>query len=371
MKTILFIIQKEFIQIFRNKTMLPIIFVLPIIQLLILVHAATFEMKNIDLIVQDNDNSQISRGLISKLEGSPFFNIVGHTYSPNVINDALFSNDADIAIVIPSNMEKELMQEKHSSIQLQVNAIDGVVAGLSNSYLSAILQDYNINVVLNEIMPMQPSTKSIGMKESFWYNPELDYKSYMVPGILVLLVTLIGMFLSGMNLVREKEIGTIEQINVTPIKKYQFITGKLVPFLIIALFELSFGLIVGVLLFDVPIRGSLLLIFGVATIYLVLVLGLGLFMSTISSTQQQAMFISFFFIMIFILMSGLFTDVSSMPHWAIELNRINPIAYFIKILRVVLLKGSELRHIKTEVISLIVYAVCILGVAIMRYRKTA
>ena len=193
----------------------------------------------------------------------------------------------------------------------------------------------------------------------------------MAPGILAILVTLVGMFLAGMNLVREKEIGTIEQLNVTPIKKYQFIIGKLVPFWLIGLFDLAFGLVIAKLFFNLPMVGSLFLLFGFASVYLIGVLGLGLFISTVSDTQQQVMFVSYFFLIIFILMGGIFTPVESMPNWAQEVNRINPIFYFMRIMRMVVLKGSDFFDLIKEFISLVVLGITFLSLAIWRYRKTA
>ena len=177
--------------------------------------------------------------------------------------------------------------------------------------------------------------------------------------------------MSGMNLVREKEMGTIEQLNVTPVKKYQFIFGKLVPFWIIALFDLAFGLLIAWLVFDLPIVGSLWLLFGMAGVYLIGVLGLGLFISTITDTQQQLMFVSFFFMMVFILMGGIFTPVESMPQWAQIADRINPIFYFMKILRMIILKGSGFFDLLEEFISLSFLGIVFLSLAIWRYRKTA
>jgi ABC-2 type transport system permease protein len=191
----------------------------------------------------------------------------------------------------------------------------------------------------------------------------------MVPGILCLLVTIIAFLLSGMNIVREKEIGTIEQINVTPIRKVQFIAGKLLPFWIIALFELAFGLTIGKLLFNIPIIGSLGLIFLSAAVYIFVILGFGLLISTMTNTQQQSMLVSFFFMVIFILMSGLFTSIESMPEWAQKLDRINPIAYFIRIMRMVMLKGSDFHDIRESFYSLVVYALAIISFAVWRYRK--
>ncbi len=211
-------------------------------------------------------------------------------------------------------------------------------------------------------MPVQTNT-------SFWFNPQLDYKTYMVPGILVLLVTIIGLFLSAMNVVREKEIGTIEQINVTPIHKYQFITGKLLPFWIIAMFELAFGLLIAKIIFSLPVLGNVGVVFTVASIYILAILGLGLFISTITNTQQQAMFIAWFFMVIFILMSGLFTPIDSMPDWAQKLNIINPIAYFIKVMRMVLLKGAGFADVLNQIIALTFYAIVSLTLAVRMYKK--
>lgn len=193
----------------------------------------------------------------------------------------------------------------------------------------------------------------------------------MLPGILVILITIIGMFLSALNLVREKEMGTTEQINVTPIKKYQFIIGKLLPFWIIALFELTLGLVIGYYFFDVPVLGNISTLLLFASIYLFAVLGVGLFISTIASTQQQLMFVSFFFMLTFILMSGIFTPVESMPAWAQKINIINPFSYFIRVIRMILLKGSGLIDISREIVSMSVYALITLSFSIWRYRKIA
>jgi ABC-2 type transport system permease protein len=215
------------------------------------------------------------------------------------------------------------------------------------------------------------TVQQVDISYSFWYNPELNYQVFMLPGILVILVTIIGMFLPALNLVREKEIGTIEQINVSPIKKYQFIAGKLVPFLIIGLFELSFGLAFGKLVYAIPLEGNLLLLFGFASVYLMAALGMGLFISASSSNQQQVMFMSFFFLLTFILMSGIFTPVESMPHWASWVNIVNPFAYFMKVIRMVLLKGSTFADIRHEFFSMLLFAAGILSLAVWRYRKIA
>ncbi|MFO7940677.1 MAG: ABC transporter permease [Bacteroidales bacterium] len=371
MRTILFLIQKEFIQVFRNKTMLPIIFALPVLQLLILANAATFEMQSIKLVVVDSDNSTRSRELIHTFEGSSFYQIVAYEEDVDHAFDYLMDNSADAVLTIAHDFERTLLREDKGEVQLLVNAINGTAAGLINAYTSGIIADFNRKILLEMVTPDQLSNmKTVQVERSFWYNPDLDYKVYMVPGILVILVTMVSMFLAALNIVREKEIGTIEQVNVSPIGKFQFIVGKLTPFLLIGLFELAFGLAIGWLFFDVPIRGSLGVLFVFATLYLIVVLGIGLFMSTIAQTQQQVMFINFFFMLVFILMSGIFTPTESMPEWAQRVNIINPLAYFMRVIRMIMLKASSMEHILPEVRNLSAYAVVILSLATWRYRKT-
>jgi len=371
MRTILFLMQKEFIQVFRNKTMLPIIFALPVVQLVILVHAATFEMQSINLVVVDEDHSSWSQRLVHTFAGSDFYEIKAHEASVARAYDYLVDNSADAILHISEDFESTMHREERGEVQLLVNAINGTAAGLINAYSAGIIARFNQEVILEVATPAQLATvPAVHVERAFWFNPDLNYKVYMVPGILVILITMVSMFLAALNIVREKEIGTIEQVNVSPIGKLQFIVGKLTPFLVIGLFELGFGLFIGWLIFDVPIRGSLPVLFGFATLYLLVVLGIGLFMSTIAETQQQVMFINFFFMLVFILMSGIFTPVESMPHWAQEVNIINPLAYFMRVIRMIVLKGSSLEHILPEVRNLSVYAVVIISLATWKYRKT-
>jgi len=372
MNTIIHIIRKEFIQIFRNKTMLPIIFLLPIVQLLVLVFAATFEMKNINMVVVDQDLSSESRQLIGKFKGSPFFQIQLNTFSQKEAEEFLKADKADLILNIPSGFERNLLKENSANVQLLINAINGTTAGLTNGYASSVIADYNRDVIIENINLNPPSSQSnVNIEYSFWYNPEMNYKIYMLPGILGILITLIGMFLTALNLVREKEMGTIEQINVSPIKKYQFIVGKLFPFLCIALFELAFGLTIGKVIFNIPMLGSLPLLFLFASVYLLVALGIGLFVSTLSSTQQQVMFVTFFIMIVFIMMSGIFTPTESMPVWAQRANVMNPAAYFMRVIRMILLKGSGFMDIWKSFASLLIYAIIILGLATWKYRKIA
>ncbi len=348
------------------------IFAIPLIQMLILVFAATFDMKRIDMVVVDQDLSGTSRELIAKFDAIPFYNVKQSVRSVAHGEEMLLSADADVVMVLPANMEKKLIREDKTQVQLLIDAIDGNSAQLIFSYSSQIIMDFNKKLIAEwKGIPKFSPPGEVQIAENYWYNSELDYKWYMAPGILAILVTAIGMFMSGMNLVREKEIGTIEQLNVTPIKKYHFIIGKLLPFWVIAIFDLFFGLLIAFLLFNLPIVGSFWVLLVFTSIYMIGVLGLGLFISTITDTQQQVMFVSFFFVMIFILMGGIFTPVESMPHWAQNIDRINPIYYFMRVMRMIVLKGSGFYDLLNEFFSLLVLGILFLSLAIWRYRKTA
>lgn len=372
MKTILFIIQKEFRQIFRNKGMLPIIFVLPLLQLLILSNAASFEIKNIKFSYIDNDHSAASRELISKFEASKYFNIIESFSSKKEANLQMQTGKVDVILEIPNHFERDLITENNTNLSVSINAIDGAAAGVENVYISQIINGFNQKIQTqlyqyNEASYVQPV--NIVTIPSFWYNNTLNYKTFMVPGILVLLVTMITLFLSSMNIVREKEIGTLEQINVTPIRKYQFIVGKLFPFWVLGLVILTVGLIIAKVIFNVPILGSIGLIYFFTSVYLLVILGIGLIISNNSDTQQQAMFIAWFFSVVFILMSGLFTPIESMPQWAQNVTLLNPIRYFVEIIRMVMLKGATFSDISRPFFIIVFYAFALNGIAVWSYKK--
>ncbi|HEX6915232.1 MAG TPA: ABC transporter permease, partial [Chitinophagaceae bacterium] len=233
-----------------------------------------------------------------------------------------------------------------------------------------IVQDFNREVRLKWVqMPRFNPETNINITWSHWYNPGMNYRFFMVPGILVLLLTMIGVNLTAINIVREKEIGTIEQINVTPIHKYHFILGKLIPFWVIGMIILSLGFVIARVAYGIIPVGSFATIYVFAAIYLPAVLGLGLLISTFAATQQQAMLLSFFVLMVFILLGGLYTSIDSMPDWAQWLTKVNPIAYFIEVMRAVVLKGSSLSDIFPQLMAIAVFAVVFNTWAIMNYRK--
>ncbi len=370
MRTLKFILQKEFRQIFRNPAIIRMIFILPIVQLIILPMAADYEIKNIQLAVTDHDHSVYSQKLVNKITASGYFHLVDYNSSYQQSFEAVETDRADLILEIPQHFEKQLVREDASTVFIAVNAINGVKGNLGSAYLRNIISDYNREVRTAWIqLPKFNQQPTIEITSSNWFNPLMNYKYFMVPGILVLLLTIIGINLTAINIVREKEMGTIEQINVTPIKKYQFILGKLIPFWILGLVVMTLGFIVSRVVYGIVPLGSFLTIYIFAAVYLLAVLGLGLLISTFAATQQQAMLISFFIMMIFVLMGGLYTSIDSMPEWAQWIARFNPISYFIEVMRMVVLKGSGLADIRQQLLIVSGFAVAINGWAIYSYRK--
>lgn len=372
MRTILYLIRKEFLQIFRDKFIGKAIFAIPIIQMLVLVPAVTFEIQEVRLCVIDRDMTTESRGLLHKLEGSTFFKVRYSTFSEEEANNLMHANKCDLILQIPYGFGQAIGEGKPGRLMVAANAINATNAQMSWAYLNGVIMDYN-KILLEHLSGSMISSPppQITVTSRFWYNELLNYSYYMLPGVLGILVLAIGFLLAGLNLVKEKESGTIEQMNVTPVRKYQFILAKMVPFLIIGLTDLGLGLTLGWLVFGVPFEGSIGLLFLSSAVFMISALGLALLISTFSSTQQQFMFTAFFFMIIFMLMSGIFTPLESMPVWAQNIDRLNPVAYIMKINRMIMLKGSGFHDIRTEFYSLLLIAVVSTILAIRRYRKTA
>jgi ABC-2 type transport system permease protein len=371
MRTLRFLLQKEFSQIFRNKAIVAMILVVPVVQLLILPLAANYEVKNINLAVVDNDHSTYSQRLISKITSSGYFKLTGFTASFEDAFELIESDKADLILEIPQGFEKNLVREGEQKLFIAVNAINGVKAGVGGSYLGSIIRNFSSEITFETVaIPKLNPSPVIEIAPSNWFNPLLNYRYFMVPGILAVLLTMIGGYLSALNIVKEKEIGTIEQINVTPIKKHHFILGKLIPFWVLGLVVFTLGLTVSRIVYGIVPEGSLLLMYGFVAVYLLAVLGFGLLISTFTDTQQQAMFIAFFFMMIFILMSGLFTSIDSMPEWAKVIAHLNPVSYMIDVMRMVVLKGSGFSDIKFHLLKVAGFAVVLNSWAVWKYRKT-
>lgn len=372
MRTVLFILQKEFRQIFRDKAILPMIFVMPLVQLIILPLAADYEVKNINLAVVDNDHSAYSQQLVSKITASGYFKLAGYTGSFNNAFRLIEKDKADLIMEIPPEFERNLIRNGNNKLLIAVNAINGVKANLGGAYLNRILLDFNSEVNLEWFQsPRYNAQPTIEIVSSNWYNPFMNYNFFMVPGILAALITMIGSYLTALNIVKEKEIGTIEQINVTPVKKIHFILGKLIPFWILGMLVFSVGLwIISYFVYGIVPLGNVGTLYLFLGLYLIAILGLGLLISTYSDTQQQAMSIAFFFMMIFMLMSGLFTSVDSMPVWAKAIAHASPLTYFIEVMRMIVLKGSGLSDLKWHLLAILAFALVLNTWAVLNYKKT-
>jgi ABC-2 type transport system permease protein len=372
MRRILFLARAEVLHVVRDRATLAQVLIVPIVQLLVLSNAATFQIRNTPTYVVDLDRSTVSRGLVTRFAASGHFVVAGQSASPDLANDALLRGDVTMALTIPADFEASIVRTGVAPVQLSVNAEKGSAAGIVQAYASAIVSSYAAELDRARAV-RSPATRvasaGIDVRTRSWYNPALNYRDYMVPGILVALVTLIATLLTAQNIAREKELGTLEQLNVTPITRGQFIAGKLLPFWVLGLVDLAIGLIVGAVVFGIPIRGSLLLLFGAAAIYLVVALAIGLWISTMVETQQQAMFLTFFVMNIYLLMSGLFTPIDSMAPWVQTVSQANPVRHFVTISRAVLVKGAGLSDIARPLLTLIGFAVVTLTLAVRQYSK--
>lgn len=370
MRTLIVLLKKEFRQIFRNRAILAISLVAPVMQFLVLPQAANFEFKNINLAIVDHDHSSYSRLLTSEITGSGYFRLVDYDGSYNQAYELIETDKADLILEIPSGFETNLVREHSQKVLIAVNAINGMKASVGGSYLSGIIADFNKDI-LGELVPGLDLNQGIEITSSGWFNPKLNYKISLIPGILAILVTMIGGFLCALNIVKEKETGTIEQINVTPIRKSQFILGKLIPFWLLANVVFTIGLLLSWVVYGIIPQGSLFLLYAFIGTYLLAILGFGLLVSTFCTTQQQAMFVMFFFMLIFILMGGLFTSIDGMPDWAKAVTKFNPVNYMITVLRMVMLKGSGFSDVAMHFFSVLAMAFVLNFWAVINYKKAS
>lgn len=358
-----YLLEKEFKQIRRDKFLPRIIFIIPILQLIILPFAANFEMRNINLCIVNKDRSVLAAQLEEKILASGYFCLTD--YADNYAEALPFveENEADAILEIPVHFEQNLLKEGSSDVHISANAVNGTKGGLALSYLNSILRSFNAEKGFSQ------SANEQGITSIQLYNPHLSYKVFMLPGIMAFLLTIISGFLSALNIVSEKEKGTIEQINVTPVPRPLFLLSKLIPFWVIGFILLTIAIVVGYIIYGLSPSGSFGIIYLFAAVYLIAFTGFGLTISSISSTQQQAMLTAFFIMIIFVLLSGLFTPISSMPEWTQRITLINPIRYFIEAIRMVYLKGSTFTDLLGHFAITCLFAVFFNVLAVISYRK--
>lgn len=370
MNNLVYLLQKEFKQIFRNPTILKLILVMPVIQLILIPLAADYEIKQISISVVDHDKSPYSQRLTHKLTASGYFQLAEYQDSYQKALETVGNGNADLILTIPPNFERNLIKENKSTIHISADAVNGIRAGLGTAYASQIVGNFNQEIREEWVQfPRFMPLPQIEVTSANWYNPHINYYLFMVPGILAILVTMVGSFLTALNIVAEKEVGTIEQINVTPLKKHEFILGKLIPFWVLGMISISIGMFFSWLIFGIVPVGSFFTVYAYAAVYLLGVLGIGLLVSTFSDTQQQATLFAFFFMMVFILLGGLYTPIESMPEWAQWLTKINPPAYFIRVIRGVYIKGSSFTDLLPDFYAMIGFAIAFNWLAVRNYRK--
>ncbi len=366
-----YLIEKEFKQILRNKTMMLLILLMPTLQLLVLPWAADFEIKNIYLSIVDHDKSDYSQKLIEQFTASPYFKItdISESYAQGL--QSIENNIADMILEVPAQFEVNLIQNQPVAVMLNANAINGTKGGLGTAYATNIINSFALKVQQQATLSNSKTVPNplIEIISNFKYNPLLNYQTFLVPGLLVFLTTLICGLLASLNLVIEKESGTIEQINVTPVKTLWFILAKVAPLWVAGYIVVVVGFLIAFFIYGIVPQGSLWLIALITSFYVVTISSAGLLLSIYSETQQQSMYLSYFFIMIFLLMSGLLTPVSSMPDWAIAITYLNPIRYCIDAMRLIILKGSTFIDIWKDFVAIILFGIGFNVWALMAYKK--
>ena len=362
---------KEFIQVLRDPRMKALIFVMPVIQLIMFGYAVTTDVDHIKTAVCDLDKSPQSRALIERFTASGYFTVVDSTDRPERLGELLDRGQATIGIQINRGFADDLKSGRQAAIQTLVDGTDSNTGTVAMDYAQRITREFSrARVVPGELaQPAPPQTEPIELRSRAWFNPDLKSRYFNVPGVIAVVVLLISLLLTAMAIVREREIGTMEQLMVTPIRSFELILGKTLPFVLISFIDVLVVTAIGVSWFNVPIQGSLaLLLFG-AGLYLMSTIGIGLFISTISQTQQQALMSSFFFYLPAVLLSGFMFPISNMPEPAQWLTYLNPLRYFLVIIRDIFLKGSGWDILWPQFAALAVLGTALLTMSSLRFKK--
>lgn len=364
---------KEFIQVFRDKRTRFVLFGPPLVQMLIFGYAASYEIRQVPTAVLDYDNSQESRELISRFSATPYFDIQRHVSRPEEIRELIDRGDTTVAVQINSGFAKELRKGETARVQVIVDATNSNTALIAVGYINQIAQRYareyqkeRMQSIAPQLVSLMPSVE---LEQRPWYNTDLRSRWFFVPGVIGSLTMLIVIILTAFAVVREREIGTLEQIMVTPIRPVEFILGKTVPFFLIGLLDVALIATLGTLWFRVPLRGSLFVLLVGTVLFLLCMLGVGLLISTVSSTQQQAMVTGFFFIMPAIVFSGFGFPISTMPNWLQLGTYTSPLRYYLVVLRGVYLKGVGFEILWPQLVGMAVLGTVLLTLSVMRFHK--
>ncbi|MGA9407582.1 MAG: ABC transporter permease [Bacteroidota bacterium] len=373
MKIILTFIQKEFQQLRRDPKMIGLNFFAPIFQLIVLGYAATLDVRDIPTIVYDMDDSRTSREFVTKFTECGYFSLVRYAGSYADIDRAIDTRAASIAVVIPIDFSDNLLSGEQVQLQVIADGSETNSATIGLNYVSMIVEQYSQNTIIKKFEAVKgrgARPAVVDPEVRVWYNPELKSRNFMVPGVLALLLMVLTMILTSLAIVKENEAGTMEQLMVTPIRPYQLIIGKLAPFFLIGIVDIILVLLVATLWFGVPLKGSVMLIFTLCIVFQMTTLGAGLFVSTVSRTQQQAMLTAVFFVILpMMFLSGFVFPIENMPKVIQLFTYFIPLRYFFVIIRGVFLKGVGLRELWLESSVLLGFGIVILTISILRFQK--
>jgi len=371
MHRILYLIQKEFRQIIREKAFIGIIFVMPFIQIVILGFAITTDVKNVAIGFVDHDHTSMSRRLTDAFIKTESFTFSGYAASSKQAIEWLDRGKVKLVMIIPPNFERDIKDRQKPSLQILLDGVDGNSTGISMAYSNQIISGLQQDLVSEaSISGSGPRSQSpVSILTRMMYNESLESINHIIPGIIGLLITIITAFLTGMSIVREKEIGTLEQLMVTPIRKFELILGKIFPFLLVSLLLVSVGILAAGLIFGLWMRGSVMSLYAMSVVFSLSTLGLGIFASTLAKTQQQSMFIVWFFMVVSLLLSGFFVPIENMPKWVQTVTYLNPLRYFMIVIREIYLKGTPLIYLWKEALAMLVFGLTTFFLATLRFSK--
>jgi ABC-2 type transport system permease protein len=361
MGTILALAKKEFRQISRDPIMLRMIFIVPILQMLLLGYAVNFDVKHIRTALYDYDRSRLSREFATSFSVGDYFVVEDGAVPLTDVDLGFKENLYSAALVIPVDFSEHFEEGKPITVGFLVDGTNANSAGIALGYAGVITQGFNEKQVA--------FSSPISLRQKILYNPELKSVNYMVPGVVAILLTMVTVLLTSMAIVREREMGTLEQVLVTPISARAFILGKTVPFAVLAFAGISLGLAMGIIWFRIPFVGSWALLYATAFIFLFTTLGVGMLISTVSTTQQQAMFFAWFFSLFTIMTSGFFTPIENMPAVVRYITILNPMRYFMTVIRGIMMKGAGLENLYPDVIAMVVFSAVIFAISWRRFSK--
>jgi ABC-2 type transport system permease protein len=373
MRRVWYLMWKELLELRQDPRLFGVIFIAPIVQLTMLGYAATTDVKNVPVVVVDQDHTPQSRELISRFEASPYFTIAGTTGSVQEVDAWFERNRAWMGLVIPGDYHERVGSGRTATVQVIADGTDSNSTNVAMGYAANLVASYNEELARKRLVAAGPDVpaRAIEARIRVWFNPQLESRDFMIPGIVALLLLVITTNLSSMAVVREKELGTLEQLNVTPVTRWQLILGKLLPYGAIGILDVVLVTTVAVTWFEIPLLGSPVLLFATSCIYLLTTLGLGLFISTISDTQQQAMMTAtFFFLTPMLYLSGFIFPIENMPAVIQPVTYLIPLRYFIIIVRGIFLKGLGVAVLWPQILALLAWGLAIVGLAVARSRKT-